>query len=184
MIQMLNKNQIDTEFPRKQFIMMGGPLKVVQNKLSHAETEKMKKDYVGMYYGLTSINWGHSMTLGMAWQKALEQMDAFVASKVKIQNHLVNTELMKYHTEFRRNMAKNIMTSKYADEKLPERLKKSFVDYGTKWVKETKGALDKMYKAHMPKQEAPKAPNIKTFDIVKQKTLQLMQQQMITQRAA
>ena len=183
MTQMLDKKQIELELQQKHFIMMGGALKVIQNKLSPMEIEKMKKDYVGMYYGLASINWGQGMTLGMAWQKALEQMDAFVASKAKIPNHPANSELIKYHNQFRRDMAKSIMTSDYTGEKLPEHLKKSFLTYGTKRVKETKNALNDMYKKHMPKQEMQKTTNGKSFDIAKQKQLLLLQQ-MMNQRVA
>lgn len=185
MLQTVNKNQIESELQQKQFIMMGGSLKVVQNKLSQIEIEKMKKNYVGMYYALAAINWGQGITLGMAWQKALEQMDAFVASKTKIPNHPANAELKKYHNEFRRDMAKTIMTSEYTGEKLPEHLKKYFIDYGTKRVKETKGALDELYKTHMPKQELSKVPVVKSFEIAKRKTQQLLlMQQIINQRVA
>jgi len=183
MTQTLNKKQIELELQQKYLVMMGGSLKESQNKLSHMDIEKMKKDYVGMYYALVSINWGQGMTLGMAWQKALEQIDAFVASKMKIPNHPANSELVKYHNQFRRDRAKSIMTSEYADEKLSDRLKKSFVDYGTKRVKETKGALDNMYKKYMPKQEMQKTTNGKSFDIAKQKQLLLLQQ-MMNQRVA
>ena len=188
MTEILQKNQIDFEFQQKQFLMMGGSIKTVKEKLSQAEIEKMKKNYVGMYYALTSINWGQGMTLGMAWQKALEQMDAFVASKVKIRNHPANQELLNYHKEFRRHQSKFIMTNEYADMKLTENLKKPFLDYGTKRLNETKSALDEMYKAHMPEQQLQTAPVAKQFDIAKNKTQQLMQQiliqQMTNQRAA
>lgn len=188
MTQMLNANQINLELQQKQLMMMGGLVKNIQNKLSRPEIEKMKQNYVGMYYAFVSVNWGQGMTLGMAWQKALEQMDAFVASKAKVQNHPANQDLIKYHNEFRRDMAKSIMTSEYTDEKLEERLKKSFLSYGMKRLKETKKSLDDIYDAHMPKQELQKIPVNKSFDVAKQKTMQLMQkfflQQMMHQRAA
>ena len=93
MIQNLNTHQDIMEFRQKQNIMLGIFDKQTV-RLSAEEIKKMKQDYVGMYYGFVSINWGQGLTLGMAWQKALEQMDAFVASKTKIPNHPANKDFL------------------------------------------------------------------------------------------
>lgn len=126
-----NNNLRDKDFQQKQIMMT-------------------KKNYIKMYYGFVSINWGMGKTLGMSWQKALEQMDGFVMTKTKISGHPMAMELVKIHTEFRHKMAKFIMTNPYTDIKLRENHKKLFTDYGTKRVKESKTALDALYKQHTP----------------------------------
>ncbi len=185
MMNEFQNNLQNVEFQQKQIIMMGGDIKKSQKKqLSPQEIDKFKKDLVGMYYGFTSINWGNGMTLGMAWQKALEQMDGFAMSKLKIINHPANEHLMKFYREFRRNTAKNIMTSKYADEKLPERLKKSFVDYGQKRVKETKSDIDKLYQKYMPEKEIKHEQDVVKFDLAKKRTKQMTLQLLMQQQRA
>ena len=179
MIQELQKKQANLEIQKNFFIMMGGELENTQTKLSKLEIEKLKKDYVGMYYAFTSINWGQGMTLGMAWQKALEQMDAFVATKAKIPNHPANQELIKYHTSFKRDMARSIMQSKYANLKLREDFKKSFLDYGTKRLKEKKNSINNTYKKYMPVQQISKQPQSVQFDLARKKAEQLMRVQML-----
>ena len=184
------ENNLQTaEFQQKQIIMMGGDIQKNQIKqITQQETDKLKKDLIGMYYGFTSINWGYGMTLGMAWQKSLEQMDGFVMSKLKIVNHSVNIHLLKFYKEFRRDMAKSIMTSKYADEKLSLRLQKDFINYGQKRVKETKIDIDKTYQKYMPEKEIKQLPVTVKFGLVQkraeQMTLQLVMQQRMKQFAA
>lgn len=163
-------------------------MNVDNKKISTDEIKKIKENYIGMYYGLVSVNWGRGMTLGMAWQKGLEQMDGFIAGKTKMLNHPLNKEILKIHSEFRRDMAKEIMSSEYANEKLEPALAKSFIEYGTKRVKETKDYLNGMYQKYMPEKTDAKQSNTKSFDVAKQKTQQLMQQliaqQFLKQRAA
>lgn len=180
-------NHNDLDFQKKQFLLMGGKIKNIQKKLPQAEITKLKKYYRDMYFGLTSINWGHGMTLGMAWQKALEQMDAFVAAKTKNQNHQVGAELAKIHKEFRRNMAKHIMTSEYSEEKLSEQHKQLFISYGEKKFQQAKNPLNEMYKKYTPQQEVTQQPKFVQLDLAKQKTQQIMQQillQQLNERAA
>ena len=182
MIQDLNSNPNILDFQQKQMMMMG--IQKNQIKLSREEIKKIKQNYVGMFYALAAINWSQGMTLGMAWQKALRQMDAFVASKTKIQNHPMNQYLVKMHTEFRRDMSKTIMTNQYSEEKLNPRLAKCFMAYGTKRVKETKGALNNLYQKYMPKQNVQQKTGINSFDIAKQNIQRMLLQQMVYQHAA
>ena len=166
MMNEMEKNLQNMEFRQKQIVMMGGGINQQTKKLSPAEIEQMKKNYVAMYYGFVSINWGMGKTLGVSWQKALEQMDGFVMSKTKIPNHPGNTELVKFHKEFRRDMAKSIMMNPYSSKKLNEVFKKSFVEYGTKRVKESKAVLDEMYKRYMPVTNVkPSSNDIRSFDV-------------------
>ena len=180
MIQNLNANQHILELQQKQMMMMG-QLNTKQGRLTDKEIETMKTNYVGMYYGFVSVNWGQNMTLGMAWQKALEQMDAFVASKMKVPNHPANKEFLKFHKDWRHKMAESIMTSDYANEKLKPEFRKEFLEYGTKCIKEKKKALNDLYEKYMPKQELQKTKDLKSFDIAKQKVQQQMQQMLLMQ---
>ena len=180
-------NMKNIEFQQKQIMMVGGLGDDKKQKLSPETIKQMKTNYIKMYYGFVSINWGMGKTLGVAWQKALEQMDGFIATKAKIVGHPINNELIKFHKEFRHDMAKTIMTNPYTEEKLPERLKKIFFDDGTKRVKESKGVLDSMYQQYMPKNIFEKTQVAHKFALANQKTQQMLQQllmQQIRQRAA
>jgi len=141
-------NSKNLEIFQKQIIMMGGDIKKEQQKLSPETIKQIEKNYRQMYIGFTSINWGMGKTLGVSWQKALEQMDAFVESKIKVANHPMNNALIKIHKEFRADMAKFIMQSPHAENKLSERLKKDFIDDGTKNIKQAKAVLDDLYKQY------------------------------------
>ena len=178
----LQNNIKDLELKQKKFIMIGGIINQNQKKLSLSEIKKLKKDYRKMYFGFVSINWGMGKTLGVSWQKALEQMDGFIASKSKINGHPVNDELIKIHTEFRRDMAKTIMTNPYADEKLSEKYKQFFMEDGTKSLKIGKNSLEDMYKKYMPEQTIEKTSITKSFDLAQRKAQQLMQQMLMQQK--
>jgi len=182
MTQTLEQNNQNSEFQKKQFMLMGGEMKNINNKLSAEEIKQITKNYRDMYFALTSINWGMGMTLGMAWQKALEQMDSFVAAKTKVENHPMNAELTKIHREFRRNMAKHIMTSEYAEEKLDEHHKKMFISYGEKMCVKSKKVLNDIYQKHMPKMEITKQPIGFKFQLAQQKTQNIIQQMILQQQ--
>ena len=181
MVQDFEQNQLNFEFKQKQLIMMGGDVKNVKGKLSLQDIKQMQKKYISMYYALTSINWGQGMTLGMAWQKALTQMDGFVATKTKIPNHPMAKELIKIHSEFRRDMAKSIMTSEYGEEKLNNNFKKSFIEYGEKTFAESKKFLDDMYNKHMLEKNLSRVPIAKSFAVAQKRTQQMMQQMLVQQ---
>lgn len=188
MADVIEKNNLDLEIQKQKFILMGGSVKTIQKKLSQEDIKQIKKDYHRMYFALTSINWGQGMTLGMAWQKALSQMDAFVKSKTKVQNHPINDELTKIHTAFRRRMAKHIMTSEYSNNKLQEKYKKLFVQDGEKDFSKHKQSFDNIYKKYMPQQQIVKNTNSGQFDAAKIRTQQklqmLLQMKMLNQHAA
>lgn len=191
-LQENEKNFMNLEIQQKQIMMMGGILeKDKENKkqLTIQEIEQFKKDWRRMYFGFTSINWGQGMTLGMAWQKALEQMDGFAMSKLKMANHPANDTLLKYHREFRRDMAKTIMTNPYVEEKLPDRYKNTFLEHGQKEVVKHKSKIDDLYKQYMPQQDIKlQQTTAVKFDLanrnVQQMLQQIMIQQQIKQRAA
>lgn len=176
------KNITDSEFLKKQIIMMGGSIDNNKKQISPQEIEKFKKNWIKMYYGFVSVNWGAGMTLGMAWQKALEQMDAYAMSKSKVQNHPINEHMIKFHREFRRDMAKTIMTSEYADYKLPEHLKQKLADYGQKRIRESKSDIDNMYKQYAPEHQDTNRQIISVKFNVANRNVQSMMQQILIQQ--
>lgn len=184
MMQDYKNNIKNFELQQKQIIMMGGSVNTKQKKLSVAEIEKLKKDYRHMYFAFVSINWGMGKTLGVSWQKALEQMDSFVATKLKIVGHPINNELIKYNAEFKRDMSKHIMTSEYAQDTLSEQYKKIFFDDGEKQLKKSKAAIDSVYQQYMPEKTIEKTLMAHKFNLGQQKTQYMLQQILINQRAA
>jgi len=182
MVDTVKNNVQNFDLQQKQIMMMGGLVNQKQNKLSPETIRQIKKDYIKMYYGFVSIDWGMGKTLGVSWQKALEQMDGYVMSKLKIENHPMNSELAKVHREFRRDMSKSIMTNPYTEEKLNEQYRKSFSDYGTKCIKDAKSSLDNMYMAHMPKQSEKQQIASVKFDFANQKMQQMLQQMLMYQK--
>ena len=155
---------------------MGGDVDKKQVKLSPEAIKKLRKDYMKMYIGFVSINWGQGKTLGESWQKAVEQMDAFVASKNKITGHPVNDELTKFHAEHRYLVSKNIMTNKHSGDKLEKRLQEKFLKFGMEDLRNGKAALDATYKQYMPENTIDKGKNVKSFEFAKVRAQQLMQQ--------
>ena len=176
MTQTLEKNQLFTEIQERQLMLMGVAVKNNQKKLSFEDIRKMKQLYRDMYFAFTSINWGQGMTLGMAWQKALKQMETFVALKIKTPNHPMNTELIKFHNEFRKDMSKHIMTSEFSEVKLLDRHKNLFLQDGMKQLKKSKDSLNDMHKQFMPEKIADKNQNVKTFENAQLRAKQMMQQ--------
>ncbi len=179
-------NNLQNEFKnftlqQKYFILMGGDIKTQQKQVPAEVIKKMKKDYEYMYSGLSCINFGKGMTLGMASQKALEQMDAYVASKTKIPNHPLNNELHKKHAEFRRKIAERIMTSRYAEFKVEGAEAQWFLKFGQDRVKKRQKSLDRVYNDYMPKQQAKETSIAKSFEFAQNKTKQLMQQMLLQQ---
>jgi hypothetical protein len=156
MMQDLEKSKLFMEIQEKQLIMTGATVKKNQKKLSFEDVRKIKQQYRDMYFALTSINWAQGMTLGMAWQKAIRQIEAYIVSKVKTPNHPMNAELIKFHTDFRKDMSKYIMTSEYSDEK-------------------SKDALNNMYQQYMPEKVADKKQTAQSFENAKLRAKQMMQ---------
>ena len=175
MKQVLQNDMKNLELQQKQIIMMGGLVDKKEKKLSIEEIKKLENDYTWMYFGFVSINWGQGKTLGVSWQKGLEQMDAFIATKTKQVGHPVNDELVKIHARFRKEMAETIMTNPNVDAKLDERLKKVFFEMGVKDLKTHKDALEDTYKRFAPEQSITKPDVAKKFDIANQKTQKLLQ---------
>ena len=187
MTDVLELNQLNLELQQKKLLMMSVESEKVQQKLSLEEIAQIKKDYRKMYWAFVSVNWAKGMTLGVAWQKALEQMNSFVATKIKVENHPMNNELIKINAQFRHDMAKHIMTSEYAEEKLSDRLKKSFLEYGEQEFKKANTSLNTIYQKYMPKEQVK--DKTQQYENGKQNTQQIfllwqLQQEISKGRAA
>ena len=183
MMNALNAKNINQfELQQKQIMLMGGNVKQQKN-LSQPEIEKLKKDFIGMYFALAAINWGHGMNLGRAWQTALEQMGAFVSAKAKITNHPVCNHLNKIYSDFRRDMSRHIMTSEYANAKLNPEFANSFINYGTRRIQETKNSINNLYQKYMPQKQIQNPFIGHKFEIAKQNTQKIMQQMLLQQFA-
>lgn len=175
----LKKRNFDIELRQKKFIMMGGEFKNVKQKLSEADIKKMKRQYIEMYYAFTSLNWASGKILGVSWQKAVEQMDSYVASKTKKTGHPMNAELLKFHRQRHRETAEAIMHNPYVNVKLLERHKEIFLRHGNKDLTKSKHALDDMYQQYMPTQEITKQPKIAEFGLANE---QMMNNMLVFQR--
>ncbi len=185
MTQTLNSDAQKNELLQKQFLMMGGMLDQ-QKKLTPQEIKKIEQDYRTMYFGLTSLNWSQGMTLGMAWQKALEQMWSFIGGKTKNGNQLVNEHLVKIHTRFKQDQSKHIMecTGKESETKLSKEMAKFFQNGGAEMVQKGKEVIDKVYEKYHTEQNVQKNSDGKKFEIAKYNVQKIVQQMLMRQRNA
>lgn len=174
---MNEKNSVfqNPEIQQKMFILAGQ--KEQQQTLSPETKKQIRKDCIGMFFSLAAINWCHGGSLGMAWQKGLEQMESYIKTKTKNPGNPVGIYLAEVYAKLKHDMAKTIMTSPHSQEplKLNEESKKSWEEFCVKDANKKMANLNGVYNEYRPKQilENSKA---KSFDIAKQNTQQLMQQ--------
>lgn len=105
------------EIQQQMAVLMCGKQQEKQD-LTTQQKEAITQSYMEMYFALAAFNWGGGMTLGVAWQKALEQMHAFVSSKAKTVSNPVNKYLVGVHAQHRRDMSERMMFSPNAEDKL------------------------------------------------------------------
>lgn len=175
---------LNQDIQSKMAILMGiKPEKQIE--LTPEQKNQITKNYIAMYYSLAWINWCNGASLGTAWQKALEQMDGFVAGKIKVANHPMVGFLKELHVKHRQKMAKEIMTSKYADIKLEldSQRYKAYVGNIVQRFEENKNALNGLYNQLMPKQKTEEIDAKQPFKMAQDKALQMMQQLLWIKRA-
>lgn len=171
--------RVNQEIQNKMAILMGGkPEK--QPQLTPEQKKQITKNYIAMFYSLGWVNWCNGASLGTAWQKALEQMDGFVAGKTKVANHPMAGFLKELHAGHRKNMSKEIMTSKYAEMKLnlEPQMVRVWIGSIVKHFEENKNALNGLYNQLMPKQKTETLNKEQPFKMAQNKTLQMIQQQL------
>ena len=182
MIQPLYTDKQRQELRRHQILMHGGRSQQYKKQLSKEAIEQIKKDYYKMYYGLTSVNWSKKGTkLGTAWQKALEQMEAYIKTKSKVPNNPVYECLVDIYQEHKKRVVKHIMMcqGRESEDVLPDEFLEMFAR-GEKRAVEGKSALDNVYKAYMPKQQTQEKTKMIPQDIRKL----LLQEYLSKQRVA
>lgn len=123
------------------------------NKYISQKQDNKKLDYAlaELFFGLSRANLTRSKNLGMARQKALEQIESFLKSK-NPNNPTVKYLYQKY-MENKSKWARAIMNSaKSADAiKLPPESQKKNEVLGAKWVNEALGKLNKKIKESEPR---------------------------------
>lgn len=175
---------LNQDIQSKMAILMGvKPEKQIE--LTPEQKNQITKNYIAMYYSLAWINWCNGASLGTAWQKALEQMDGFVAGKIKVANHPMVGFLKELHVKHRQKMSKEIMTSEFADVKLnlDSQRYKVYMGNVAQHFEESKNALNGLYNQLMPKQKTEKIDNTQPFKMVQTKALQMMQQLLWLKRS-
>lgn len=169
MTQTLYTEQQLAQLKQNKFIMMGGITS--QKDLSMAEIKKLESDYRDMYYGLTSIHWSKGVTLGMAWQHALGQMESYIMSKAKVVNNPVFVKLLEFHKTFKKDMSKHIMKcqGRESETKLTPELRELFAKDGTEMTQKGKDALNQTYQKFMPQQKIENLSSVQHQSITNQK---------------
>lgn len=82
--------------------------------INEKDLVEIRHAFVKMYNSLATINYCSGGTVGMAQQKALEQMSSFIRAKTK-QNHPMNEYLKKLDSENRKNMSEYIMKNSFSN---------------------------------------------------------------------
>ncbi len=164
-------------------ILMGGQKEKTRD-LTKEQQNQITKNYVAMYFSLAAVNWCQGTTLGIAWQKALEQMDSFIKAKIKVENHPMTKWLAKIHSRHHREMSKEIMTNQNANNKIsmsPESAKK-WSAFSAKHFEENKNSLNGLYNQLMPQQKVQQQSENNPFKMAIDKISKTMQTIMLQQK--
>ena len=99
----------------KQLIMMiTDNAKMESFNFANPEQSEIAKIYARMYFALAIVRWCRGETLGVARQKAMEQMDNFMQSKSNSKNP-ADKYLIEFKKQFHAHMAKiNVEDTKSA----------------------------------------------------------------------
>jgi hypothetical protein len=175
---------------KQRILMMTGESKDKKLELTKDQEKQIARHFATMFYALTTIHWCNGATLGVAWQKALEQMSSFVKTKSNPE-HPMNKYLHALDNQYRRDISERIMTSPYSDSKIEmnsERAKQ-WVTHETQEYKKSLQFMNDMYKQYMPEKKSDVQPKVVSFKIAQEKTYEQMLKilqinQMTNERAA
>lgn len=175
---------------KQHILMINGDKKDPKLELTKEQETQIAVNFGKMFSGLVVVNWCRGLNLGMAKQKALEQMSAYVKSKSNPE-HPMNKYLHALDNQYRREVSENIMKSEHSDATLT---------VGSEWVKQweklatddfniSMQQMNQMHKEFMPQKTPEKQFGAKSFEEAKdkahQKMLLILQQQIDDkQRAA
>ena len=168
---------------QQKILMLMGKEKNKKLELTKDEEKNIVSSYVKMYVALAVVRWCRGETLGVARQKAFEQMNNFVKSKTNVA-HPMNKYLLGINGQVHREMAQINMTDKNSDKKIEinSSLAQKWSVEITKVFQEHLKNLNEMYKKYMPEKDIKKMPATKSFEAAKQKAQQLMQQILLLQK--
>ena len=83
--------------------------------INEKDLNAIKHEFIKMYNSLATINYCRGGTVGMAQQKALDQMSSFVKAKT-VQNHPMNEYLKKLDSDNRKTMSEYIMKNSFSND--------------------------------------------------------------------
>jgi len=174
---------MNPEIQQSMAMLMGGDKKETK-QLSEEQKKQIIKKYVNMFYSLAAINWCNGTTLGVAWQKALNQMDEFVKSKTKVLNHPMNPYLVAVHAKYKRHISETLLTNKHVNEKLnmSKELKEEWKRFASANVGKDMEFFNNLHKEFMPEQNITKLPVAEPFKKAQDKALSKMQQLIFLQQ--
>ena len=179
-IENVNNEQnilLNDDIRRQMAVLMGGK-KDKNLELTPQQRKAIVKNYIGMYYALAAMHWCAGKSLGVAWQKALDLMNSFVAGKAKTLNNPVNKYLVGFHAQHRRAMSEFIITSPNSGDivNLSAEDRKIWSDFATKRFHGHMDALNDLHRQFETEQKEEKV----AFDTARQKIknfmMNLMQQ--------
>ncbi len=168
---------------QQRMLMMMGEEKNQKLELSKDEEKKIAQNYAVMFFALATMRWCRGETLGVARQKALEQMNSFVKNKTNVA-HPMNKYLIAINNQYHRFVSQLNMTDKNSDKKIEvsSDLAAKLSEEAIKKFKEALKLLNEMYKKYMPEKDIKKQPATVKFDLAKQNAQKMLQYWMLKQK--
>jgi len=176
---------------KQRILMINGDKKDSKLELTKEQQKQISVNFSKMFSGLVVVNWCRGLKLGVARQKALEQMSAYVKSKLNPE-HPMNKYLHALDNQYRRDISEVNMEDEFADDTLPVK-----ADWVKEWEKLATDdfnismqKINQMYKEFMPQKTPEKQFGAKSFEEAKEKAhkkmLMILQMQLENenQRAA
>lgn len=177
-IKSANKNEIFSHPDIQQrMLMIMGNEKNKKLELDKAAENKIAKNYQKMYFALATVRWCRGETLGIARQRALEQMNSYVGTKADIA-HPMNKYLIAINGQISREVSYRNMTDEHSDKKIDinSELAKKWSAESTKIFQQCMHELNELYQKYMPAKEKKEQPAMVKFNLAQHRTQQLMQQ--------
>ncbi|MBN1324864.1 MAG: hypothetical protein JW974_01460 [Alphaproteobacteria bacterium] len=148
---MNNTNQILEK--KLAMLFANPPAQLNEKKLSPEDKKPIEKGVGDLFFGLAWTNWINGSSLGSAWQKALNQVDSFIATKT--QNNPATKYLREVAAVGKSRMSRIIMTNQNSNEKIdcpPEKIKE-WSEIGSKWTSQGLQSLNDKVKEFEPEKK-------------------------------
>lgn len=176
-IKSANKNEIFSHPDIQQrMLMIMGNEKDKKLELDSVTENKIAQNYQKMFFALATIRWCRGETLGIARQRALDQMNSYVKSKANIA-HPMNKYLIAINGQVAREISYRNMTDENSDKKIDMNsdLAKKWSVEATKVFQQCMRELNDIYQKHMPAKEKKEQPATVKFELAQRRAQQLMQ---------